>query len=69
MLFEQGVALPDIIPGCAGGLMITAGKVCFPDDPQVLLASTVISPPERPAIALIVFVLELPDHPFGKDQV
>ena len=44
-------------------------KVCTVEDPQVLLAATVILPPEVPAIAVMVLVVELPVHPEGNTQV
>ena len=37
--------------------------------PQLLVAVTVMFPPEAPAVAFIEVVVEEPDHPGGKVQV
>jgi hypothetical protein len=37
--------------------------------PQVLLAVTEMVPPDAPAVTVIEFVVEVPDHPAGKTHV
>ena len=65
----QGDVFPVIIPGCAGtAVTVTVVDRAAPV-PQVLLAVTVIVPPVEPAVAVMVFVVEVPDQPDGRDQV
>ena len=39
------------------------------DDPQLLFAVTLIFPLLAPAVSVILFVVELPDHPAGNVQM
>jgi hypothetical protein len=66
---EQIVVLPEIVPGCAGRGLTVTDKVCIKEEPQALSADTVIFPLVFPAIALIVFVVEVPVHPEGNVHV
>lgn len=66
---EQIVALPLIKPGVAGTLFTVNAKVCKVEDPQELLAVTVMLPPVVPAVALMLIDEEVPDQPPGKVQV
>ena len=64
----QGVVLPAIVPGCAGNGETATASVRAMPVPQALLAVTVIVPPVAPTVATMVFVVELPDQPAGKNQ-
>ncbi len=60
-----------MVPGEAGTepLVVDTASVTVVEDPQKLLALTVIFPPVVPAVVTIELVEELPVHPGGKDQV
>lgn len=59
-----------MIPGCVGiKLVIVTASDLTVLLPQLLLAVTVIDPPDVPDIAVIELVVEVPDHPVGKVQV
>ena len=58
-----------IVPGCEGiGLTVTF-KVCGKEDPQELLAMTVIFPVVAPAVAFIELVMDEPVQPSGNVHV
>lgn len=63
------VALPEMAPVMSGKLLMVTFKVLAPEDPQVLLALTLILPPIVPAVAVIEFIVELPVHPDGNVQL
>ena len=56
-------------PGCAGTVVTDTAVVRAAPVPQALFAVTVIVPPVEPTVAVTVLVVELPDHPDGKNQV
>ena len=58
-----------MIDGTAGILLLLILIICGAEFPQLLFAVTVMLPLDRPAIALIVFEVEVPVHPVGKFQV
>lgn len=63
-------AMPEIVPGCAGILPdIDIASDLIVLLPQLLLAVTVIDPPDVPDIADIEFVADVPDQPGGSVQV
>lgn len=66
---EHTVALPVMVPGCAGTGFTVIVNDCIEEEPQLLLAVTVIFPLEVPAVAVIVFVVEVPVHPDGSVHV
>ena len=58
-----------MLVGCVGvGFTVTA-SVCAVLLPQELFAVTEIVPDELPTVALIEFVVEVPDQPLGKVHV
>lgn len=62
--------LPEIDPGVAGiVLSLTSAKLAAEEFPQVLLAVTVTFPSVALAVAVILFVVDVPLHPPGKVQV
>ena len=65
----QGIVLPVIAPGCGGTDETDTVVVLAAPVPQVLLAATEIVPPVEPTVAVMVFVVELPDQPDGNDHV
>ncbi len=65
----QTLALPVIVPGCAGTAPIVTVSVRGGEEPQVLLAVTEIVPPFEPVVVFIEFELEVPDQPLGNVQV
>lgn len=69
MLLPHILFWPEITPGSAGTFPTETPRVCTEEDPQVLLADTVILPPEVPAIAVILLLVEVPVQPDGKTQV
>lgn len=63
------LAVPVIVPGCAGTAAMVTESVRGVDAPQVLLAVTEIVPPFEPVVVVIEFELEVPDQPLGNVQV
>ncbi len=55
--------------GCAGTALEVTVKVCEVELPQALFATTVIVPPDAPAVALMLLLVLLPLQPDGKVQV
>lgn len=63
---EQSVVLPLIAPGCAGTAEFTVtASVCAELLPQLLLAVTLMVPPETPDVAVMELVVEEPLQPEG----
>lgn len=60
---------PVMAPGCPMVPEVFTLNVRAKEDPQLLFAVTEMVPALAPAVALIVFVVELPDHPTGNVQV
>ena len=58
-----------IISGIAGAVFTVTFNVCGPEEPQLLLADTVISPPEILATVTMAFVVDVPVQPVGKVHV
>ena len=50
-------------------MFVVTDNVCALDKPQLFCALTVMLPFVVLAVADIVFVVLLPDHPLGKDQL
>lgn len=61
--------MPVMVPGTAGTVLSVIPRVFGEVEPQVLLAVTVMFPPEVFATALIELVVETPVHPGGRVQV
>ena len=61
--------LPDRFPGCEGVVFPVTVSVRAGLSPHELLAITLTVPPEPEVVTLIEFVVELPDHPFGRVQI
>jgi hypothetical protein len=59
----QGCAEPLIRTGCAGALLGVTAKVRGKEEPQLLIAVTVMVPAAEPAVALSVAVLDVPAQP------
>ena len=59
--FKHTAALPLIVAGCAGTLVIVTAKVCAADEPHELFATTVMFPPALPTVA----VMELAETPLA----
>jgi hypothetical protein len=66
---EQKKLLPLIAPGVAGVLIKVTDSVLTEEEPHPLLAVTVISPPEDPAVVLIEVVVDEPVQLPGNVQV
>ena len=66
---EQMVAVPEIVPGVAGIVFTTTAKVCAVEFPHVLFAVTVIFPLVALAVALMLFVVDVPVQPPGNVHV
>jgi hypothetical protein len=66
---EQTVGLPEIVPGVAGILPVVTESACADEVPQLLVAVTVMVPPEVPVVELIEFVVEVPVHEAGSVHV
>jgi hypothetical protein len=66
---EQTGAFPLIVPGVAGVVFTVTANVCTEEEPHALLAFTVMFPPDEPAVALMLVVVDVPDHPEGNVQV
>lgn len=69
MLEEQTDVFPEILPGVFGIEFTVTDKVLAAEEPQELLAFTVIFPPDEPAEAVIEVEVEEPDHPEGRVHV
>ena len=65
----HALAAPLIEPGVAGTAPALTVVETTDELPQPLSALIVIVPPEGPAVARIVSVIEVPDHPLGRVQV
>jgi len=62
------VVAPEIADGCAGIVLIATASVCEGPVPQALLGVTVIVPGVASAVATMLLLVELPDHPPGNDH-
>lgn len=71
MLEEPGQIeiFPEMIPGVAGTEFTVTASVVMADDPQPLFALTVTIPPDEPAVAEILVLVDVPDHPPGNVHV
>ena len=63
------LALPVIVPGVAGAVLIVTASVAADELPHVLLAVTETVPPNVFAVVLMLFVVDVPVHPPGSDHV
>jgi hypothetical protein len=61
--------LPEIVPGVEGVELTVTANVCVGDEPQLLFATTVIFPPDEPAVVLMLVVFDDPVHPEGRVHV
>jgi hypothetical protein len=61
--------LPVMLPGVGGMTLTVTAFVCAADEPQALLAVTVMFPPVIPAVVIIDVVVEVPVHPPGNVHV
>ncbi len=66
---EQTVAVPEIEPGAVAAPEIVTANVRAVDVPQAFCAVTLIVPPVVPVVAVILFVVEVPDQPEGSVQL
>lgn len=69
MVAGHTAVLPVIDTGVAGVDELVTANVLAVLLPQLLLAVTAIFPLLVPAVTVIVFVVEVPDHPVGNTQV
>lgn len=58
-----------MVPGVAGMEFTVTANVCGVEDPQALLAVTVILPLVALAVALMLVVVDVPVHPPGNTHV
>jgi hypothetical protein len=65
----QTVALPLMEPGVGGTAPTETVRLAAGDVPQAFEAATVTTPPAGPAVAVMEFVVEVPDQPPGSVQV
>jgi hypothetical protein len=65
----QTVVFPFIVPGVDGFEFTVTAKDWVADEPQLLLADTVMFPPELPEVTEIELVVEDPDQPDGRVHV
>jgi hypothetical protein len=65
----QTFALPLMAPGAERGDSTDTAIPLAGEAPQALLAVTVTVPPLDPAVAVMEFVVEVPDQAPGKAQV
>ena len=65
----QAVAGPLMAAGVAGTLPMLTASVCVDELPQLLLAITVILPPDDEGVTVMLLVVEVPVQPLGKVQV
>ena len=61
--------LPLIVPGVAGAFIETTANVCAADEPQALLAVTVMLPLVAFAAVVIDAVVDVPVQPLGSVHV
>lgn len=66
---EQGDVFPVIVPGVEGIAFIVVGKLCTPEEPQLLFAFTVTLPLVEFEVAEMEFVVEVPVQPTGSIHV
>ena len=66
---EHMVEVPKIVPGVAGAVFTVTDNVCAVDEPQVLFAVTEILPLVEPEVAVMLFVVLVPDQPPGNVHV
>ena len=64
-MFLHELEFPVIDPGCVGIAVTVTAKILATLEPQLLIAATDIFP-GVPAVAVIVLVVDDPDHPEGK---
>lgn len=69
MLPWQTVVFPPIVPGWAGKAPTVTASVWADEDPQALLAVTMMVPLLAPGVAVIALLVLLPVHPPGSVQV
>ena len=62
---EQTLALPLIVPGCAGKVVTVTLRLRVELVPQLLLAATETEPLLPEVINVMLFVVEVPVHPDG----
>ena len=67
--FAHTVPLPLIAPGVAGVADTVIASVCAVELPQPLFAVTDMLPLVVLAVVVILFVVDVPDHPLGSVQV
>ena len=63
------VVLPVIVPGVTGIELTETANVWATEEPQELLAVTVIFPPIELEVVIMLVVVDVPDHPPGSVQV
>lgn len=61
--------LPEMIPGVAGTEFTVTANDVTAEEPQPLLAFTVMFPPDVPAVGEILVLGDVPDHPPGNVHV
>lgn len=66
---EHILALPLIVPGVAGALVVATASVCTADEPQALLAVTAMLPLVALAAVVIDAVVDVPVQPLGSVHV
>jgi hypothetical protein len=65
----QTDALPEMVPGCAGTVVVVTARVLAVLVPQPFEAVTEMSPPFGPTVAVMELVVEVPVHPAGRVHV
>lgn len=58
-----------MLPGVAGSVFEVTASVCAVDEPQELLAVTVIFPLVALAVTVMLVVVDVPAHPDGNVHV
>ena len=58
-----------MVPGVAGTVEDVTARLVTGDEPQALLALTVMLPLLVPVVTLMLFVVEVPVQPLGKVHV
>ncbi len=66
---EQSVVFPVIAPGVEGPPPAVTAKICADEEQSALFAVTEMLPGIKLAVALSEFVVDVPVHPEGNDQV
>ena len=66
---EQMLVLPVITPGVTGNELTVTASVCVVEEPQALLALTVIFPLVELAVVEILVIVEVPVQPAGSVHV